>query len=410
MSPPVGWAMSREQAAAAVATAAAERDAIQANLLELDDSFGRKLLAGATLTGETKRRWDTASARLTSLWETFSAYSAVVDRAASLAAEVRRSSDPRLSEITALLTGPSVRVARSTPLARRDLTGAGSVDCTIATAVQEMKRAFAAAADVVTAAENVWNEVADRVQRVAGSLAQARRQAGDVTGDDALETALAAAEADLAQVRDVLNSDPLTLWQGGRVDVARAGRLEDRAAAAVAQAAEVAKLRENADAAITAAARAAAAAGQARQDALAVQDRARIKIAGADLTPPPELTALTERLAALTGLKQAGRFPRLAAELRAIEEQAAACAAQCRAAEQQAVTLLDRRDELRGLLDAYRARALRLGAAEDADLGARYEHARELLWTAPCDLPSAAAAVTGYQQAVRTLAGQGEKA
>lgn len=410
MSTPVGPAMSREQAAEAVATAAAERDAIRANLLELDDSFGRKLLAGATLSGETKRRWDIASARLTSLWETFNAYSAVVDRAARLAAGVRRASDSRLPEITALLTGRSVRVPRSTPLARRELTGAGSVDCTIATAVQEMKREFATAADVVADTENVWNEVADRVQQVAASLAGARRQAGDVTGDDALETALAAAEADLVQVRDVLSSDPLAFWQGGRADVARVGRLEERAAAAVTRAADVARLRENADAAIAAAARAVSAAGQARQDVLAAQDRARAKIAAAELSPPPELTALNGRLAALTGLKQAGRFPRLAAELRTVEEQAAACAAECRAAEQQAVALLDRRDELRGLLDAYRARALRLGAGQDADLAARYEHARELLWTAPCDLPSAAAAVTGYQQAVRSLAGQRERA
>jgi len=39
--------MTRDQAAAAVKAAAAERDAIQANLLELDSSFGKQLLAGA---------------------------------------------------------------------------------------------------------------------------------------------------------------------------------------------------------------------------------------------------------------------------------------------------------------------------------------------------------------------------
>ena len=50
--------MTREQAAAAVAAAAAERDAIQANLLDLDGSFGKRMLAGAALTGESQRRWD----------------------------------------------------------------------------------------------------------------------------------------------------------------------------------------------------------------------------------------------------------------------------------------------------------------------------------------------------------------
>src|SRR5262249_43118478 len=61
------------------------------------------------------------------------------------------------------------------------------------------------------------------------------------------------------------------------------------------------------------------------------------------------------------------------------------------------------RDELRGLLDAYRAKAGRLGAAEDAALDASYRHAHDLLWTAPCDLAAASAAVTGYQQAVLRL-------
>src|SRR6185437_16964199 len=59
--PMTGAAMSKEQAAAAVKAAVAERDAIQANLLELDSSFGRQLLAGAELTGTTKRRWDATS-------------------------------------------------------------------------------------------------------------------------------------------------------------------------------------------------------------------------------------------------------------------------------------------------------------------------------------------------------------
>ena len=39
--------MTRDQAAAAAKAAVAERDAIQANLLELDSSFGKQLLAEA---------------------------------------------------------------------------------------------------------------------------------------------------------------------------------------------------------------------------------------------------------------------------------------------------------------------------------------------------------------------------
>ncbi len=95
--------LSRDQAAAAVKAAVAERDTIQANLLELDSSFGKRLLAGATLTGGTAKRWDTAAADLATLWETFDAYSAVVDRAAELMAGLRRSADRQLAEISSLL-------------------------------------------------------------------------------------------------------------------------------------------------------------------------------------------------------------------------------------------------------------------------------------------------------------------
>ena len=78
--------LTRDQAGAAVKAAVAERDAIQANLLELDSSFGKQLLAGAELTGDTRRRWDAAAATLATLWQVFSAYSAVVDQAAETAA------------------------------------------------------------------------------------------------------------------------------------------------------------------------------------------------------------------------------------------------------------------------------------------------------------------------------------
>ena len=67
------------------------------------------------------------------------------------------------------------------------------------------------------------------------------------------------------------------------------------------------------------------------------------------------------------------------------------------------MALTGRRDELRGLLGAYRAKAAALGAAEDPELTSRYRRARDLLWTAPCQLAAADDAVRGYQRAVLAL-------
>ena len=108
-----------EDLTAKAADAFSQRDAIQANLLELDQSFGKRLLDGAALTGVTKQRWDTASAGLANLWQTFTAYSAVVDRAADLA-QSRRRSARETAELGELLTGRCVTTSETTPpLARR---------------------------------------------------------------------------------------------------------------------------------------------------------------------------------------------------------------------------------------------------------------------------------------------------
>jgi len=398
--------MTREQAAAAVATATAERDGIQANLLDLDGSFGKRMLAGATLTGESKQRWEAAAADLAALWETFTAYAAVVDKAAELLAGARRSSDRELAQLTALLTGASVEDTRSVPLARRDLTETGRSRLTLAAAVREMRRAFASVADVTAAAESVWNETADGLSEIGAELDAAKQQLGD-TGDDEAAGALAAAGDELGRLRDLLNADPLALWQGGSVDTARLGRLRKQAAAAAARAAEIGRVRADAQRRITAAAAAVSAAAAAFADAAAARDRAAARITADELPPPPAETAgLDVRLAALDKLKAAGRWSRLATELDTIEAEAAAADQRCRDVQRAAAALLGRRDEQRGLLDAYQIKAARLGAAEDSELSKLYDEAHALLWTAPCDLAAAGAAVTRYQQAILALSGR----
>jgi hypothetical protein len=133
-----------EQAVAdRVAAVLAERDAIQANLLELDSSFGKRVLEGAALTGQTGERWEKASAALAGLWETFLAYSAVVDRIAALNG-ARRPQKKDQAELTDLLAGGCVQLAGGpVPLARRDLAANGRPPVTLAAAVGALRRAFA---------------------------------------------------------------------------------------------------------------------------------------------------------------------------------------------------------------------------------------------------------------------------
>jgi hypothetical protein len=394
-----GPMMTRDQAAAAVKATAAERDAIQANLLELDSSFGKQLLAGAELTGETRRRWDATAATLGTLWQVYEAYSAVVDQAAEAAA---RHLGPReLAALSALLTGRSVRLAAGpAPLAGRDLADSGREDLTLATAVARMRGAFSAVTEVVAAAEHVWTEVAGRLDAAGAELARVTPLAATL-GDEALAGNLSSAGAELARMRDTLNSDPLALWRGGTADTSGADRLAERVTAAVARADELIRLRDEARQRVDEARVAATAARAARDDAVAAWQRAAEKIAAAALPPPPaEPADLSARLAGLGPLMDGGRWPRLASELDLLDRELAAATASFKEAERAAVSALARRDELRGLLGAYKAKAARLGAIEDTVLAERYDRARGLLWTAPCDLAAAEAAVAGYQQAV----------
>ena len=400
--------LTREQAGTAVKAASGERDAIQANLLELDRSFGKQLLAGAALTGQTRSRWDAVVAELGALWQVYEAYSAVIDRAAEVAS--RRLGPRELADLTTLLTGPAVQLAAGpAPLAGRDLADTGRENLTLDAAVTRMRRAFAGVTEVVAAAEQVWNEVAGRLDASAAELGHLAPTAAAL-GDEELTAQLAAAQAALARLRDTLNSDPLALWQPGppaRVDTAEADRLRTAVAAAAAQAAELARLRDGAGQRIAALSIAAATARSAAADAATAWQRAAARITAAAMPPPPQPPAdMSARLAELRALLDSGRWTRLATELDQVGKELAVATATAREAERAVMALLNRRAELRGLLDAYQAKSARLGAAEDQALAQRYDHARDLLWTAPCDLIAAADAVTGYQQAVLALGGQ----
>ncbi|MCS7479592.1 hypothetical protein ACFFQW_19495 [Umezawaea endophytica] len=76
----------------------------------------------------------------------------------------------------------------------------------------------------------------------------------------------------------------------------------------------------------------------------------------------------------------------------------------CRALVANLAGLLERRTELRGRLEAYRAKATGLGHAENAALSVLHRAAHDVLFTAPCDLPEATRAVGRYQRAVLDLA------
>jgi hypothetical protein len=173
--------------------------------------------------------------------------------------------------------------------------------------------------------------------------------------------------------------------------------------AAAALAVELAVLRADAEDRIAKTARVVDVARGCEHEAVTIRNEAAQKIAGELAAAPAGTETLAQRMTGLDALRIAGRWQQLAADLSALDRDASALADAWRAVALAARAQLDRRNELRGLLDAYTAKAGRLGAAENAQAARYQQRARQLLWAAPCDLAAAADAVTAYQHAILAL-------
>lgn len=193
-------------------------------------------------------------------------------------------------------------------------------------------------------------------------------------------------------------ADPLT------VDELAWSSLRDELARTVLRLSELAALRAALPARLTRLELLLDALSAAEQRACRTRDAAVAKIADAGLPEPADVhdrwRAAVAAVVRATDALDLDGWPALDQRLTALDRDlgAAVTAAEDRIAA--ATGLLDRREELRGRLEAYRAKAARLDRVEDPDLVERYRAARDLLWTAPCDLRAATRAVFAYQQAL----------
>ncbi|MGI5139974.1 MULTISPECIES: hypothetical protein [unclassified Streptomyces] len=429
---PTGPVMDRDEVDRALARLGSEHEAIETSLLALQDHAGRRLLEGAELTGVTKERWTSTEASITLLWTYFDAYADALRRAREIRARRRWSSREDLVELTDLLRGSGVTVAGSASATANAPTLAGSgrlsEQFTLAQLVERMNELYAASLDMVVAADAVWSALPARIDLLAAELQRTRRLAHSVgvrpgehpAGDD-----LECITRTLTNLREQVVSDPLAYWVptqgssapgGGRPDTTAYDRearaLEDvrreiDAVLAVRQDAEtrLVKLRDL----LSRADRTLSEARSARGEVLA-------KIAASEVpavSGPP--TVLQEQLATAAEYRRNAQWHRLSPLLESLEQRAEDELLRARESLTAVTAPLAVRAELRGRLDAYKAKVARHGLAEDPVLVERYDAARRMLWSAPCDLRVAEQAVLRYQQATAELLGpcvpqQGEPA
>ena len=366
---------------------------IAANLVELDDNPARKDLDKGPLTGATAAAWADATDALTQLWDGYRMLTELIGQARSLR-DQRRFTDQDKIEYANLVLGRSITLSTTTvPLAQRGLLGAGQVSttCTPAELLAAMEAAFATAVGVASRAGEVWQRLLPKAAAVAAALTNVRaltRQAGGGTAT------LDEADRRLGDFTAALAADPLGCSEA---DLAAARTLIDRADAERTSAAELreALTRRLADARVLlgSLADAARAAAEAR-------DAAEGRFADVADVPGADGPDLRPGLAAIEALAGAGHWSLVSGRLSDWTRAATGRLEALRAATAVNAGMLAERNELRGRLDAYRAKALRRGQGENSDLTPLADAARTALYTAPCDLDTARAAVNAYQDAL----------
>ena len=418
-----GPVMDRDEVDRALARLGAEHEAIETSLLALQDHAGRRLLEGAELTGVTRERWTSTEASITLLWTYFDAYTDALRSARDIRSRRRWYSREDLVELTELLNGDSVTVAGSASATANAPTLHGgptklSERYSLVTLVERMNELYATSLDMVVAADAVWSALPARIDLLAAELQRTRRLAHSVgvrpgehpAGDD-----LERITRILTKLREQVISDPLAFWRaavgssapgGGRPDTTvydrEARSLEEvrreiDAVLTVRQDAEkrIVKLRDI----LSRADRTLAEARTARGEVLAKIAATEVPVVGG----PP--TVLQEQLAAAAEYRRQAQWHRLSPLLESLEQKAEDELLRARESLTAVTAPLAVRAELRGRLDAYKAKVARHGFAEDTLLVERYEKARRMLWSAPCDLRAAEQAVLRYQHAAAELLG-----
>jgi len=396
-------------------TAAHER--IAAGMYALDGHRGLAVLRRDGLGGATAGLWREMGPEVDRLWARFAALGDLLERVRAILGRSRLD-DAARADLARRLTGPSLPVdAAGMPLAPDGLAPDGRVAGSAAAAAwltagqlaDELERRCAGVLSQLSDVEVASSAVATAVVRVTKSVDAVAALADSVGQRQPAEEL----RSQLAEIERTGLADPLTAAPVGRLADAFAARLSGLAEAAERareSLAEMVAVRDGYSqrrAALAALVDDVAAAEQA-----VGVTRARVieKIADPGWGRAPEAAGvLRTRLSELDSMADRRAWRELAAHMSIVEQAARQAADRARELAANAEGLLARREELRGRLSAYRAKAAARGLAEDDELTTLHDRAHELLFTAPCDLRASTRAVHAYQVALAGSLRSGER-
>lgn len=400
---------TREDVDREIARLDTERDGISAGLMALEEHPGRRLLEGAALDGRTEERWASCRSDIARLWELYAAYSAVLDEARTLRARRSRPSRTELDEMARLLTGANVSVpGEEVPIGRRGLLepAASPRKMTFDAVVAEMNAVWRRATELVAAVDDVWSVVLPRLDRVEASATETAALVDRLGGEAALAVearVVAEVRRRLSDARAQVAADPLRFVgvtarsRVGNVDLDTLERDLKGVQDGLRQLRLLQERYEERARRVTGLVDVLAA-----DEAEAQRRRAHVltRIVHGVPDVPVAAAPLRARITQVAEMRRRDAWPHLSSHLSSLERDAAAAGERLRAARGELDALLGRRDELRGLLQAYRAMAGGRGRGEDEALEQLHHRAYDVLWRAPCDLDDAERLVGEYQLAV----------
>lgn len=362
---------------------AAERR-IAANLLDLHDHPTYALITDGAMTGTTARRLGEVAAEAPTLWTGLDALGEVLKKAHLIRGDGRMNLERR-TRLAELLTGASVLVAVvETPLADRDLLEADQAErrITIEALLDELRDVYEPLRDGIAEIDAVWRDLLPRLDAADTTRAEL---VAEVATLGVTEPTVGILERRIVAVREMVMDDPLGLDPEAGVEL---DRTVNEAALAVGQ------LRQAHDDLDDDLARTEVLVAEAR--VLRTRGGVARAEALAKVAVPGDIRAVPSA-AIIDGLARKG------AELRAADgswEQVRSrldrwlsvmerLVAQLRDVANANTEPLRRRDQLRGLLSAYRAKAAAVGLIERVGLADLVDEAHAELYTAPTDLDRA---------------------
>ena len=380
-------------------------DLASQNMLALQGLTIYQRLAGeagfpkAQLTETTAIQVSAALDAMNQVFQYFDLLLATISRAAALHRQVPRflGSDQKLQAVEELLIGQSIQLSVvQVPLAQRSLLSAAETTCTVTpdNLLAMMTLTFETARDTILAIDVAWSHLELTLSQVEAEIQALRQQANTLGGNNL--TDLRAIQQAIAPLRDRVTTDPLGVKDEFEQQIQP---LIERVKDSLNQVLQQHNQIQNGLAIAHTLLQNLTELNQQTHTAYAeslekVTDHSGLQPS----LPADHLDALCQWLSRLETRFAEG----LVSPIQVGLENWTAKVKAAIAIEQCAVTAnrrpLETRRELRGRLEALKAKALARGRAEDPILADLSAQAKQILYTRPTDLAKAIELVTQYEK------------